>query len=294
MRFTYNTKHLGTLEMTNFKAKLRQRHLGFGGSTKAKDDKQLGQHGEGLKLSALFNCRHPHNYSFAVFSSSCKWTFGWNVDMKLNCVIGAKARVWEDVSLVIGEPRKLNTLTRDIMSSKVPLSTFDTWLKMALDIQPRKNIIQTPYGDLILHSDHQNKLYLHAFLLPNGSKSGKTFTYGYNLLNMRTGRDRDTTADTSMEGREISLIWTTALREDQNAVFSQGLLSKCYTLLQDSFYDAADVYCVADFLDRSTAKLIWEHMLKTDLDKNGRSPFYYNPNSDQEVSGHKHLRAFQY
>ena len=87
IRFSYDAKELGTLEMANFKAALQRRHLGIGGIFKAEDKKQMGQHGEELKLSALVNRRHPHNYSFVAISSGCRWVFGWNVEKKLNCRI---------------------------------------------------------------------------------------------------------------------------------------------------------------------------------------------------------------
>jgi len=85
IKFTYYAKEFGAYEMANFKASLRRRHLGIGGTSKADDSAQMGQHGEGLKLSALVNRRHPHNYNYGVLSDGYRWTLGWNVDKKLNC-----------------------------------------------------------------------------------------------------------------------------------------------------------------------------------------------------------------
>jgi hypothetical protein len=126
--------------------------LGIGGTTKADDSHQIGQHGEGLKLSALANRRNPHNYGFVVISSGCRWTFGWNIDKKLNCRIQriAKAklreqqelaaqadkkqapreahhRAWEDVTIIIGEPHRCRSFTGEMqMSSKIPLVDFES------------------------------------------------------------------------------------------------------------------------------------------------------------------------
>jgi len=61
------------------------------------------------------------------------------------------------------------------MTNKIPLADFLEWVKMTTDINPPSNIVRADHGDLILHPDHKNKIYLHSLQLPNGSKSGKKF-----------------------------------------------------------------------------------------------------------------------
>lgn len=64
---------IGGLKVANFKAALQYRSLGTGATTKAVDPNQSGQHGEGMKLSALIFRRH--NYNYRIESSGFKWNF---------------------------------------------------------------------------------------------------------------------------------------------------------------------------------------------------------------------------
>jgi hypothetical protein len=307
IRFTYDVKNLGTLEFVNFKASLQQRHLGIGGTSKANHCSQMGQHGEGLKLSALVNRRHPYNYSFVITSNSFRWTFGWNVDKKLNCRLQrlpktdlreqkelaaqndernlpreCKARAWEDVSIVIGEPRHGRTLTGDKQTSnKIPLKDFLTWTIMTIDIDPPSNVVRTDHGDLILHPNHRNKIYLHSLLLPSGSKSGKPFAYGYNLLNGETGRDRDTVATARTEAEHIAKIWAAALTEEKR-VGKEDLISKYAALILGKFHRVADVDCIGGLLSKEIAELVWDFLKKSKPWSN-QSPFYYCGGQDSQV-----------
>lgn len=305
IRFEYNAKNLGVLELTNFKAMLQRSHLGIGGTTKAEDKKQLGQHGEGLKLSALVNRRHPHNYGFMITSSGCKWVFGWNVDKKLNCRIQrfeklemmeqkaiaaeddekglprqAKARPWEDVSIIVGEARRCRALIGDLQTtSKIPLAKFLSWTKMTIDIDPPKDIIKTSQGDLIMHPDHKNKIYLHSLLLPSGSKSGRPFVWGYNLLHTATGRDRDTISTAQKEATKIYSIWQTALlgeaHEGQDTLLIQYII-----LLQRRFHMVADTYNIGNLMCEEVASLIWRHLLAKVATSNS---FYFCSTIDPQV-----------
>jgi hypothetical protein len=54
------------LEVANFKATLPYQSLGTGATSKASDSGQTGQHGEGMKLSALL-FRHS-DYNFRIES----------------------------------------------------------------------------------------------------------------------------------------------------------------------------------------------------------------------------------
>jgi beta-glucosidase len=61
------------LEVANFKATLPYQSLGTGATSKASDSGQTGQHGEGMKLSALL-FRHS-DYNFRIESGEFKWNF---------------------------------------------------------------------------------------------------------------------------------------------------------------------------------------------------------------------------
>lgn len=75
IKFRYDKEGycIGGLEMANFKTKLEYSHLGTGGTTKANDKRQTGQHGDGLKLCALVFRRN--NYNIHYESNGFKWRF---------------------------------------------------------------------------------------------------------------------------------------------------------------------------------------------------------------------------
>jgi hypothetical protein len=309
MRFIYDSKKLGSLEMTNFEASLQRRHLGIGGGTKASDAQQLGQHGEGLKLSALVNRRHPHNYGFTVYSTGCKWTFGWNVDRKLNCRIQrvprhelaelkeeaaeqdekgtsrvAEARVWQDVSIVVGDARRWRSLKGEIaMTAKIPLVEFEQWLKMTIDVSPPEKIVKTKAGDLILDPAYSNKLYLHGLLLPGGSKSGRKFTHGYNLRDVTTGRDRDAISDAAAESEQITAIWEYVLSEEAENEGTRPYLALYIDMIRQTPNKAADVYDLEENIAEHVATMLWESMIKEKT--NGRRNFYYREGGNSHVRG---------
>ena len=64
---------VGGLKMANFKATLPYDALGTGVTSKAHDSGQTGQHGEGMKLSALVFRRK--NLNFRIESGGFKWNF---------------------------------------------------------------------------------------------------------------------------------------------------------------------------------------------------------------------------
>lgn len=75
IQFRYNKDGncVGGLKLANFKATLPYRSLGTGATSKAADNRQTGQHGEGMKLSALI-FRH-NKYNFRIESGEFKWSF---------------------------------------------------------------------------------------------------------------------------------------------------------------------------------------------------------------------------
>ena len=279
--------------------------MGIGGTSKAEEPKQVGQHGEGLKLSALVNRRHPHNYGFVVVGSGCRWIFGWNVDRKLNCRIQrvpqvelreqkeiaaqndergvqreARARSWEDVSVIIGEPRRCRSFLGETQtSSKIPLASFEEWTKMTIDINKPGDKVHTEHGDLILDPAHANNLYLHGLRLPSGSKSRREFAFSYNLLNVKTGRDRDTVANAWTEASKVADIWHAALLAERDADKSV-LLQEYMSLLQHKLHAAADVYSIGDLMTPEITNLVGSYMQKMAKDKS----LFYHCSSDSQAS----------
>jgi hypothetical protein len=249
------------------------------------------------------NRRHPHNYGFVIISSGCRWTFGWNIDKKLNCRIQripkaklreqqefaaqadekrlareANHRAWEDVTVIIGEPHRCRSFTGETqMSPKIPLAEFESWTKVTIDINKPKEIVHTEHGDLILDPEFKGKLYLHGLELPSGSKSGKAFDYAYNLLSGRLHRDRGTVSDARIEAQIIARIWRTVLLVESRA----GKWDFCrnYCLLLISHY-SADVHESIDCIEEDVASLVWNFVQKMKLER----AFFHRDDEDTEVN----------
>jgi beta-glucosidase len=61
------------VKVVNFNASLPYKALDTGSTSKASDSGQTGEHGKGMKLSALVFRRN--NYNFRIESNECKWNF---------------------------------------------------------------------------------------------------------------------------------------------------------------------------------------------------------------------------
>ncbi|OAL50232.1 hypothetical protein IQ07DRAFT_510130, partial [Pyrenochaeta sp. DS3sAY3a] len=113
IRFEYDQNGLSVdgLKMVNFSATLEYQMLGIGTTTKAKNSNQAGQHGEGLKLSALVFRRN--NYNFCIESGEQSWNFIFEKG-ELTC----KIHEMRDKNL---------TVLRDIEKGKPRTFIFRPW-----------------------------------------------------------------------------------------------------------------------------------------------------------------------
>ncbi|KAF2866205.1 hypothetical protein BDV95DRAFT_649757 [Massariosphaeria phaeospora] len=302
LRFRYDKNDEGELEATNFGASLQQYNLSIGGTTKAGDQGQSGEFGEGLKLAALIFRRHPNNFTFRIESSSFKWNFIFNQDLKLVCqftriesnkfekekkLAKNKPRTtvhhaWEDVSVFIGTPRTGLASTGDRgKSNKIPLAEFRQWLGVTIDIRPPR-LIMTDAGDLIMDKPHQGILYLRGLQLPGGSGSGKPYRYSYNFLEGKTNRERDVMRSATSEARQVTAIWAAAIKDDGKG--DSNLISAYTDLLLGSINKYADVLLDSEDIPLSldTATRIWAHMC-SDRDGQGKV-FYYCPGNGKDES----------
>ncbi|RAR04343.1 hypothetical protein DDE82_004547 [Stemphylium lycopersici] len=296
IRFQYDKDGycVGGLKMANFKATLKYRNLGTGGTTKANDKTQTGQHGDGLKLSALVFRRN--NYNFHYESDGFKWRFLYKKG-SLSCSLtrmsdksiskmALKARAQprtsvahpcEDVCLVIGAPG----VARNIQGFKIRVDrphvdTFKEWLTVTLDIDPPKDMIRTRQGDLIRDPKYQASMYLRGLLLPSGGVSGKNYQYGYNFIDGTTSSDRDMLVGACDESEGILSIWTAAIRTDKS---TDSEIAFDYTnLLLNSINRKGDVMLRNDdfCFEGDIARKVWEKMLSINEDDQGRKPFYYS------------------
>lgn len=310
LKFSHDKAGYGHYELVNFKAKFQRRYLGFGGTTKADDPTQVGQHGEGVLLAGLVVIRHPHRFSAELIGSSCRWPFGWTPHKKMKCAIQRlptvqlleeketarlrdaegkprefAIRPWDDVAVIVGKRRTCRSFTGEIQrTNEIHVDDFLEMIKETLDLDPPMKMITTPHGDLLLDTEKKDTVYLRGYRLQFGSSSGKTYEYGYNLKEGSTNRDRDMIMRPDEEAKQIALIWQWCLLEQPDETMRPGLIVAIHDILRNKFHDAADIHNIQNHMTKDVASLIWKNMLEVQKDKNGRSPFYYNADASGEVA----------
>lgn len=305
IRFKYNKNGDGELEVRNFNASLKYRHLKIGASTKAHDKNQSGKYGEGLKVAALIFRRFPNNHSFRIESSGFSWNFIFNQELDLACTLtrmsdaklaqenkkaesqqsAPTSQSRERVSIFIGARRTSYTSMGEVTrGNKIHVDDFRKWLDVTLDINPPTDIVHTTAGDLILDPAYKNKHYLQGLLLPSGSMSGKPHNYGYNFMKGHTNRDRDAIAQPGGESRQRLAIWAAGIRI--GGAKGDELLSIYTNLLLNSLNELGDVALPSKWpcLDPDIAGKVWKHMCTINQGPDGRPAFYYTATEGKDVS----------
>ena len=294
------------LKIVNFKATLKYRNLGTGATTKFHDDRQTGQHGDGMKVSALVYRREGYNVCYE--SSGFRWKFIYkkgNLVCSLTrikektlekMIAKAKGRPrtydshpWEDVCLTVGSKDS----TQDEFGFKKPgerlhITEFKEWLTVTLDINPPQNIIRTIHGDLIRDPKYQGHMYLRSLLLPDGGIKGKNYVYGYNFAEGRTSIDRNALMGVGEESEGISAIWTAAMRTDEST--DSELVSDYTQLLLSSINKKGDVMMQiedgkGELMQSDVTGWIWTKMKTLNTDQEGRAAFYYSAADGKDVGG---------
>ncbi|KAF2433149.1 hypothetical protein EJ08DRAFT_694804 [Tothia fuscella] len=270
----------GILQVCNFKASLCEAHFSLGGTTKSKNEKQAGQHGEGLKLAALASRRSPLNASvrfsaaghygnfcfdarkiFGIRITSPSMTTLRKIDTRFKNLAKAKTdrllepNILEDVCIEIGVPRPCqNDDGSEGKTSKITLEEFKKWLRVTTLIQPPSNMIRTPGGNLMLSDEFPHQAFLRGLLLPSNSS------------------DRGSLSDIGQEARLIAGIWASAMA--QEGAQKEDLVGKYVDLLRLLDGKWADVYLAQNYWSKATATLIWKH-LQGVADQATPKLFYY-------------------
>jgi hypothetical protein len=303
IRFKYDKdgNSRGGLKVANFNATLPFSSLGTGATSKAADSRQTGQHGEGMKLSALVFRRN--NYNFRIESGDFKWNFIFK-KRELACGLkrmGVKtlgdlkqkekgqprtaiARPWTDVCVIIGAAGNTRTVNgHKTKGYPISLSDFRNMLKVTLDISPPKKIIRTPTGNLIRDPIYQGKMYLRGLLLPSGGMSGKQYAYGYDFVDGSTTRDRDTLAGSGEESMRIADIWASAIRADDTEDLE--IVTEYTNLLLNHLNKKGDAVLSNDTnrLAKDIARKIWTQMRNMNHNQKGRPAFYYSAVEGKDV-----------
>lgn len=279
----------GTLEFTNFNARLSRKCLDLGVTTKRDNNETAGTHGEGFKVGALVMARC--GYRVQIQASDYYWNMklGGKDSSTLYCHLNpmsveklAKLRkksdtrpshlnrllvnnIWEDVSFKIGGRVRGS-------GGLISKADFEKWMHVSIDLQRPNEMIHTIQGSLILDPAFGGKIYLKGLLLEANSSS-KRFTYGYNLLRGEVNRDRERLSNPFEEAKELAEIWAHAIELNK-----ENTIGKYVAMLRSD--EAADVHEVERFISESVAKTIWQHLLKLDPEKR---LFYHDSRTGDKV-----------
>ncbi|KAH0569248.1 hypothetical protein GP486_000004 [Trichoglossum hirsutum] len=283
IRFSKGRKGNGTVELTNYNAWLSGTTIGIGSTSKAGKDYLAGHHGEGYKMAAMALLRE--GYQVEIKASECVWKFFEAPQDKKYagelCVCiktkgtkhiqdlkdkyakriskGKRLRrgnIWEDVTFNINGSERA-TVTKAI---------FQEWTKLALELDPPSEMLETRRGSLILDPRFRDKVFLKGILLEEGRFSLTPFQYGYNLSQGRVDRDRKCLSNPEEQAQLLAEVWAEAVEDDAT------LLTKYVNMLQSDPHPT-DIAHTKHAISEQTTKKIWQHLLDRDPE---RKTFYYD------------------
>ncbi|KAJ9616490.1 hypothetical protein H2200_000209 [Cladophialophora chaetospira] len=226
----------GSVEMTNFNAKLERKHLRGGGTNKRGKPQFAGGHGEGFKLAALVLRRSGYDVRFET-TSFC-WKFKLHDQLKCRLTVPT-TRFTQDQQALRSESEFAPDITKDMTvrisksrdrsdpwpSQKVTEEDFREWMKISIDLhRPEEgDVVHTVHGDLILDPDFRGRVYLKGLLLEHAGygRGGGQYHYGYNFHQGTTDRDRKQTTDPQEEGRMLAKIWEKSIVSKGEAVMKE-------------------------------------------------------------------------
>ncbi|KAM5351268.1 hypothetical protein ACJ41O_003991 [Fusarium nematophilum] len=278
---------VGTVEVVNRLACLETWHLDMGGTSKANDVSQAGEHGEGLKIALLVLQRRGQNHSVCCYSGGVRLDFNFTTQGRLVArlvrmgpkrtlalrsqassmfkegLVPFEPDAGRDLRFVIGElgPGR-DEEGKEVKRQPVTLEEFEHWCKTAIFFQdiPEGGMTLTPCGDLITDPSFCGKLYLRSLLLneSRGSSSasitGKPLKYGYSFKDGRTNRERQYLSSPAEECRAIFAIWNRALQVRPELVGSLSDMLNC------SDREYADVAMAKEVMEGTTVWRLKEHL----------------------------------
>lgn len=274
----------GSAEFTNFGSNLDYRCLELGHTTKKKDHRLAGGHGEGLKIAALVLCRENHHVK--ISANSFHWHFGFNGLSKANffCrLIPAKVKREPSAPSDTGRPAKLSAKIGEDVSVTIekgqkgrPLSTqdFGAWMRDTIDLHPSSGRIRTPSGDLLLEPMYQGHMYLKGMRVPEPSLDGQAFRFGYNLTQGGVDRDRQRLVDPRQVTENIHKIWESAIAQ------TEGVALPRYLELFRHHPLSADARGADRLVAETTARRMWDAL---NYESKMGDLFYYSESHQNEV-----------
>jgi hypothetical protein len=180
-----------TLLLSNKGVTLKRETLILGGTDKEKDDRLIGQHGEGLKLALMILARE----GFIVHVRNGR-SERWKPMFEYS-------KQWKDRVLMID----VSEIDRQIESFDVEVLGVDEELWNAvkerfLKLNPPKHMDHTYRGDLIVDPAFVGKIFVNGVY----SCFLERIRAGYNLSKIDTGRDRRIPLQDDID-TEMAMIW---------------------------------------------------------------------------------------
>ncbi len=270
----FNTKQ-GTLEISNFNARLAMRHLTLGTTTKRGYSQFAGTHGEGFKLAALVMRRAGH--AVRIRSSSFSWTFGFrgtNHDKfycRLSPLMPDKLQkekkafakkiesaprsaltsyAWQDVTVKISN-------SKENPGAKITEQEFRSWAAVSLDLSgpPPERIIWTQHGDLILDKEYSGRVYLKGlWVAENFGPDEPKYVFGYNFAQGHINRDRERLTSPMQEAAILAKIWEEPILGGREDVLRH------YIDLFHQHEDSPDIAFAQKVVSEAAARAIWDAM----------------------------------
>jgi hypothetical protein len=198
-RATLNVRHdsrTQKLYVRNDRTKLDVKALYFGGTTKADDDRLVGQYGEGLKLAMLVLAREK--VPLRIHNCDEDWDVKIEPDER-----GVKV-------LTLYTRRSRNP--DDCVEVEIGDVNNDLWYEarsMFLRLAPPLESFDTSYGQILPEVDQVGKVYVKGVLVGEFPKSA----FGYNFRDLDVGRDRVSFDQSSAQTR-IARMWEEAATSD--------------------------------------------------------------------------------
>ena len=294
-------KKSGIVKMTNFKAKLEMKHLYLGETSKRRDDRMAGCHGEGFKLAALVMKRNGHSVRFET--NRFKWNFGFTgKPPNLRCRLsesnpekveerrrkylskvgtpkykrGRTANIWEDVTLQIGKT------TDNLDESELSEEEFRLWLTVTIDLDcpPESEIVRTREGDLILDPQYRGRIYLRGLRVDGCGPDGRDYYFGYNFYSGDISRDRERLTNKQEEARMLARIWEDAIQLHGDKITDH------YIGLFSADEELPDVTLASTYVSVLTAKTIFRRLRTLNKDA-----FFFSEQDQSETSASKDVSS---
>ena len=184
------------LSMGNLKTELSPKTLLLGSSTKTNNNNLIGKFGEGYKLAFLVMVRSGIRISVSTGKST------WEPKI-------IKSKKFNSEILVIDSTTSKYDENLSISLSGVSPSMYAEFIQNCIRLDYPKNIINTPYGNILLDEKFKRKIFVAGLFVC--SMDNEKCAYGYDLLpgNIELDRDRKKVSSFNLYWKTSQMFSTT-------------------------------------------------------------------------------------